>query len=497
MDSKTAAQLGERSLGRSSSASSGLRPNTAAFEKTRHQSQEKYRQQSAYSSVGLFSRTAPASGGFGSETNGRFQDFLKMQEDKVKLKMAEPVPALGPVLTYEEGCVPHHLRSRCMVTLPLPDHLKEGMGAPMPTPSQIADDESLAPGLKRELCDVMKKFAVCMFDLREGLRVLVLGGTASPLGTQKVWPPRMQRKPPTLEETLKVYHCYAEIIADSGGSAEGTAGEAEVVDEADSSNPFAEGLSGVDASASSESRPGSKGSSAEAGMATMSWQAMNMFAEGKQSDAEDARVKGVCTALIRALKHFRQEEAPPGVRRDGVSITNLFRWLWPFESKASIANMLSWICLEELEKIRVPTPPVVSDDDGKLLESVFKLMDLDGKGHLTDWDMAGGDPSDIMVSLANTVDPQTVLHVLGPGPFDLAQFKEIMCTDDYRGHKNAKRVVKSDGRIILHTLREAVGFDGWLLRDPSADEIVRRRLVASIEADVIRWKSGHIEHWFC
>merc|ERR1719215_2571925 len=52
-----------------------------------------------------------------------------------------------------------------------------------------------------------------MWEIREGLRVTLLGATPAPVGTQKVWPiPKKERVATTQEEALTIYAFYRDML---------------------------------------------------------------------------------------------------------------------------------------------------------------------------------------------------------------------------------------------------------------------------------------------
>lgn len=200
--------------------------------------------------------------------------------------------------------------------------------------------------------------------------------------------------------------------------------------------------------------------------------------------ANDARLKSVCTGLYRALKSLRQAQASQCQRSSGVSLVMLLRWVWPFAKSTEMADILSWICIHELNKISFPDPEIIDAPDRKQILGIFQALTTDGEGYLTSKDFAGGERPD---KLKNIVDAETVQAVCGDG-MNENEFLEMLCEEGFRGHPEATRVFLKDGSILERQRREAVGFSGWMLKDPPSQEDVIRRRVDALEAEVRRWR---------
>jgi len=231
----------------------------------------------------------------------------------------------------------------------------------------------------------------------------------------------------------------------------------------------------------------------ELGVATelmpISWQTVFQWIDRKSDLAEECRIKSTCQALLRALKFWRQLEASVAQSYLGVSLNMLFQWIWPEARFDNIARMLTWIGRHEFEKIRQPTPRVISREDRAQLESIFGMLDNKKRSFITAEDLAGGESSSIESQLRNIVDVDTVRAVYGRGPIRLLEFLEIACEDNFRGHDDASHVQLEDGRRLVFVARQVTGCRGWLLQDAPQSEETQRSLVEALEIEVDRWKS--------
>lgn len=167
-----------------------------------------------------------------------------------------------------------------------------------------------------------------------------------------------------------------------------------------------------------------------------------------------------------------------------MTLVQLLQWTWPYAKSDDIARMLTWICLHELEKIAFPEPKVIQTPDRRQLMSLFDDMDSRGQGFCTPQDIAGGERPD---EIRNIVDGHTVRAFLGDVDVGVNQFLELMCEDDYRGHAQATRVFTKDGRYLVYQKRHAVDFSGWFLEEVPPEEVLSRRIVDSLEAEICRW----------
>lgn len=333
---------------------------------------------------------------------------------------------------------------------------------------QSAPAGELGPGRLSSWKDIQEKKD--MFDLRMGLRVATLDVIPPPLGTDKVWPPgKKDRAPPTREEALKVYANFCEMLAMegrepvSGGDAD-AAGDGEEAEDIPSESPRS-----------------------QVGLACVSWMTFFTWVE-TSSYTDDIRRQKVFEALLKAAKAYFQNKANEEQRRRGVSLSMIFRWMWPFLSCNGLANAFAWICQEQLDKVRLPTPPVVAERERSDIERVFRAMDVQGKGYCTALDLAGGDHADYRVSMKNTIDEATVKRILGDTPIRLPQFLELMCEDSFRGTEASTEAVLRDGRRVVKHTRSAIDYAGWVLKGPTAEQAEQMRRADALETEVLRWR---------
>jgi len=333
-------------------------------------------------------------------------------------------------------------------------------------------------GLKQTIC--------------EGMRVLLLNKPAPPLVGQrrgaKPIAPAHHRYHATREEVHHVYRVYCRL-------SEGTNDEHSSDGEFSACEPrrrpgVHRGDSGTGVGVVSHSRDQPRGDAVEDGAASnalppIAWPAFLSWLDDEVDLARDAKHKSVIAGLCRALKALRQLYLDP--RSSGVTLIMLLQWTWPSARRVDIADMLSWICLHELQEVSYPMPEVISSQERRCLVTIFNTLDEQGRGYCYAEDIAGGPNPD---KLKNIVDVDTVKAVCGGGRIYLDQFLEIMCEDNFRGHDNAERAVLDDGRTLIHHVCDVVGFKGWMLEDTFKIEESRWRLIKTLQAEIKQWR-GH------
>eukprot|EP00747_Dinoflagellata_sp_TGD_P088254 gnl/TRDRNA2_/TRDRNA2_163933_c0_seq1.p1 gnl/TRDRNA2_/TRDRNA2_163933_c0~~gnl/TRDRNA2_/TRDRNA2_163933_c0_seq1.p1 ORF type:complete len:467 (-),score=79.02 gnl/TRDRNA2_/TRDRNA2_163933_c0_seq1:54-1454(-) len=221
------------------------------------------------------------------------------------------------------------------------------------------------------------------------------------------------------------------------------------------------------------------------------WSTLFNWIQHESDFARHYRFKAACCTLLRALKLWRKQEATPVQRATGIALSTLLHWIWPSMTYDGVANMLTWICELEFNKIRQPTPPVIEDRYRAQLESIFEQMDTNKKGYCTAHDVAGGEHKDVIMQLKNIVDVETVRAVCGRKDVCLgrADFVDLMCEPNYRPYQDSTVVVCDHGQKLIKVTRPIVGFTGWLYDVAPTCETAQRNLVDSIEQEVLRWKN--------
>lgn len=218
----------------------------------------------------------------------------------------------------------------------------------------------------------------------------------------------------------------------------------------------------------------------------VSWSTMFKWVENKADFATNFRVRSAINTLLRALKHWLKSLA--SVALEGVTLGLLFRWIWPAVRFDEVADMLSWICLHELEKLQQISPPLISAQERKQLLSLFEVM-AGGKDHCVPEDIAGGKSKDMDTKLKNIVDAHTVRAVCGAqAKIHFPDFLELMCQDGFRAHEGSTRVLLEDGSTLILVEKKQLGFYGWMFEDPPREELPQRRRVAALENEVNRWR---------
>jgi len=295
------------------------------------------------------------------------------------------------------------------------------------------------------------------------------------------------RREGTTEEAITVYDTSIELEGMSPQSAE----ESTTIDETDEAmdeDGVEEGPMAIPTSSADPKR-----------LPPISWPTFQLWVESKEANTEDARVKLMCGTLLKALKVWRATQASPEERRDGMFFHTMLMWIWPACSPNGIARMLTAIARMEIDKINHPTPPLISDDERNVIETLFNHMDLKGKGYLTAADLAGGDNQDLQTRLKNTIDAATVRDIFGKDcTVSLTRFYELMCEDGFRGHPEVTRVICDDGLAsqgstgvaIVKVVKRVLSYEGWWLEDVPAKEVNLRRRIDELEAEVKWWRSA-------
>lgn len=338
-------------------------------------------------------------------------------------------------------------------------------------------------------------------DICEGLRVIILGQQpAERLGGDKlhmVPPPKVYPRF-TPREVLQVFGTYRKMVTFEEPS------KSEELSTRPSTRP------NTAASVGEGARLRPPHAVAPDELTPISWPAFFAWAEQALLDANDFRYKSVIGAFNRALAIWRTRFASPSRVFAGVSLVLMLQWTWPGRNARDVVEMLTWICSQEVNAMRVPTPRLLDKEETSLLESMFNSMDSKGRGVLSPEDIAGGKDSDddALKSLKNVVDADTVKAVVGDRCIALQEFLELMCGDDRRACEASTEAAISDDRkvdrlkleptfarkVVLQK-RSALSFEGWVIRDDymSKEEAEQRRLVDALEAELLRWRSQAAE----
>eukprot|EP00929_Paragymnodinium_shiwhaense_P114212 TRINITY_DN82553_c0_g1_i1.p1 TRINITY_DN82553_c0_g1~~TRINITY_DN82553_c0_g1_i1.p1 ORF type:complete len:730 (-),score=72.45 TRINITY_DN82553_c0_g1_i1:11-2200(-) len=218
-------------------------------------------------------------------------------------------------------------------------------------------------------------------------------------------------------------------------------------------------------------------------------------------------MKSVCGALLRALDYWFVEgcqdlrllalpDLHKTTRAESVGLSRLLRFVWPTAAGASVADMLSIISRSHLALSCRPAPPVMSEEDRRLLTKLFREMDVQGHGYVRAVDISGGidEKKDVAAKARNVLDNKTSRAVCGQGKVFLPRFLELMCPFGYRGSESSEEAFLEDGTPLIYTKIPAVGFKGWLVNEnlcTASDyelEAPRRRLLDALQAEVVQWQ---------
>eukprot|EP00929_Paragymnodinium_shiwhaense_P116876 TRINITY_DN8687_c0_g1_i6.p1 TRINITY_DN8687_c0_g1~~TRINITY_DN8687_c0_g1_i6.p1 ORF type:complete len:772 (-),score=148.00 TRINITY_DN8687_c0_g1_i6:154-2469(-) len=338
--------------------------------------------------------------------------------------------------------------------------------------------------------DVIKR------DICESLRVIALGEELPDKGRQRFDALQIPDYPPPDEErTLTAYRTYRVLV-----NMEESAQDDGERSSSDDENPEANFTVSPNTSIFGVAFRDTPGSGLDpmhfpdegCNLNPISWQTLLMWSERQQDMALDFRQKSVCAALLRNLTQYWQTLLTPRERAYGVPLSMYLQWIWPAIGPQTMSVMLTWICHYELGKIRQPTPPVIDVVQTRQLTTIFNNMDTEKRGYCTADDIAGGKIQNIEAKLKNIVDAETIRAVVTQPEINLITFMELMCEDNHRAHSAATQVLQEDGHRLVHTTRDAIGFEGWIYKDedvePRGWEDGQRKLIDSIEAEVLRWR---------
>lgn len=440
----------------------------------------------AQTPCGLFSRAMPLQRGFNSQCTRRFWDMVSVAQ--IERGKTIEMAAQKPTSSTRSPAKPVAPSSQA------PRNPGDGVGA----------KEDKMAALKRERD--MQETCKALFDLREGMRCAILGAAPPALGAPKVWPPRGARPMGTADEALKVYFTYREMLSMEGLDIVEAlrAGDDEEMPGATSESFF--------------HRPGNSDAQNEefnlcASMAAeqpttpqlrvlresasrfecvprISWWTVFLWAEQKEQLASSAVYKSAYAALQRGLARWRKAQATVRQQRQGVTVTSMFKWIWPSATHRHVADMLQHAVCFEMKKVRMAEPPVISKAERRAILGLFRSMDQNKQGTLRPVDLAGGDDprDDMKRALQNCIDDETVRAALGNSNIDETRFLELMCPDGYRGHEDAEEVHLEDGRILVKHVRPSIGFEGWWLQEPLEEEQHHRRVIDVLEDEMLRYR---------
>jgi hypothetical protein len=345
-------------------------------------------------------------------------------------------------------------------------------------------------------------------DIREGLHVIILSEAASEEPhTKRMAALVADEKPvgrhmPTVEESLRVYKKYQELLETDGDIENESASEFNDHEDGNEDDDW------VKQQHARVTQALENGFCKE--LLPVSWTTILNWVHHEHDLASHFRYKSACSALIRALQRWKNWESAPSQRFYGVSLNMLLQWTFPGLTYSDLAQILTWIAQHELEKIRQKTPRVLDAHDRRQLEGIFRTMDPKRRGYCTAEDISGGNLQDVSQRLKNIVDAETVRNVclsmmdenekiFGESSNDSKPHKwnekiseetflELFCEDNSRPREDSKSAVLEDGSKIVQVEYPAVGFSGWVYHIPPKEEEVQRSLINAIEKEVKRWK---------
>mmetsp|Transcript_24080 Transcript_24080/g.71670 ORF Transcript_24080/g.71670 Transcript_24080/m.71670 type:complete len:813 (+) Transcript_24080:63-2501(+) len=330
---------------------------------------------------------------------------------------------------------------------------------------------------KMATIDTKVSVEVIIRDISEGLRVIILNDAPSNVPRQvRLSMEPEYRAPADEHDAIKIYRVYRAMLqweeegALAGeGSDRGDPDEDRFSDSGDGYSP-----------ASSRNVPITD-------LSPIDWSVLLAWAQHQEDFASDFKLRSCCSTLLRALMIFNDKFTSPMDKVEGVHLTQIIQWIWPDIPSAHVAQMLTWICLEELSYFRFPTPRLVDKDQDASLRNIFVSCDPDGTGYCYPEDVAGA--RDHGARLDNhLVDKLTVERVCGDGKISKGRFLEYMCEEGCRGHEDAENVWLEDGRRLVRQHRKIVDVTTWVLKDVPEQEMPQRLLADAIEKEIRRWR---------
>jgi len=461
---------------------------------------EQCRQHVAFSPQGLFAYGEPGLVGSSvSGTLGRFWDSVQSREEDLKRRAAKQKSAAS---IYDAGCSLGAATSNPAEAAANSKMSAQKNGSKLPAPSELGSS-LLAKNAEMQY---KKQYSACMFDIHDGIRVLIFRTAPAPLGTVKTWPPKGGGpKIGSKEDAMLVYQAYCGILAMYENSSQAMRAAEEDEDAMGGATPrttLSASMARGHVSEGSRPQTGSEyhervGAALSAeNLEPISWSNMTMWIEQTQSSSEDRRLKTLCDILMKQLTFWQGSEAGVEEKRNGVYLHTLMKWIWPAITPVGLAKIHVWICLEEIAKINQPTPPNISNEERRSIEELFNVLDSGKhfkKGYLTAVDLAGGEDLPMAEQLKNVIDVDTVKTVYGEDcKVEIAQFMEMMCSDNHRGYPQATRVTCEGGltgKTMMKVTREVVNYEGWWFKDVPAEEVSSRQRIEALELEIVRWRT--------
>lgn len=212
-------------------------------------------------------------------------------------------------------------------------------------------------------------------------------------------------------------------------------------------------------------------------LTAISWNALLAWAQECEDVAIDFKNRSVCVAFNRRLNQYFELLSEQEKQR-GIALSSFFQWLWPFTTTESHAELMEWICLSEIEKMRQPSPLIMDEKERRMLEAMFRSLCRGGSCSAEEMVRRGLEGSSADVSVFK--------EVCGDGDVDLQQFLELMCPDGVQAHPNARRIVAADGRHLVLQRFETVGISIWVLETVPEEEKGQWHLIRALEQEMIR-----------
>jgi len=133
------------------------------------------------------------------------------------------------------------------------------------------------------------------------------------------------------------------------------------------------------------------------------------------------------------------------IKRPSVTLSDFLRIMWPGSRDEHLKQMKSWLQDFERRRLRVPTPPLLSDDQRDGLAENFRVYDKKQHGavSITELIMAGLITEE-MHALFREFDTDN------NGMLDAEEFPQMLCPCGYRAERGSRACFDEEGqRLIL------------------------------------------------
>jgi len=159
-----------------------------------------------------------------------------------------------------------------------------------------------------------------------------------------------------------------------------------------------------------------------------------------------------------------------------IGLTRTLCCFFPKATNTTLAEMMTFICKHELNKLRVRSPRPIPREERKQLLDLFNSLDDDGSGTCSAEELVTAS----MPGMKPILDIETVHLVCGKEELNCNQFFEFMCQDGFLAHPEAT-VCYRKGVELRRCDKEEVNWKGWVLAEPPSEIKVKTVLTEQLE----------------